>query len=269
MTTRRGETTIRLSFGGQEDLYHAVRPGYQSPLLFDLIDRPRRSGRALDIGCGSGALTRVVADQGFSVTGIDPDERMARKAASLGSTVLHGSVTDYLAIDNEDLELVVCAQAWHWLSAADRLAVCRRVEKSQGRLLLVWNLSDANVDVATARLHEAYYLSLPANVAELCAYVEADAPIDLRAFRQQLRHFGLTQTAMSSTGNQIAYNTVTVVNYFKTVSSSSLLSQSEWAATERRLCQEMTRWGGSTLTFRLVTIMAQAPGTTGTASASR
>lgn len=122
---------------------------------------------------------------------------------------------------------------------------------------MVWNLPDASVDAATALLHRAYYLSLPSSAAETSYYIEANAPIDLGLFERQLHQFGLTQTAIASTANELTYHATAVVGYFKTISSSSLLSQAEWDTTERLLLQQFARSGESTLTFSLVTLLAQ------------
>lgn len=45
-----------------------------------LFPRLRRAARVLDLCCGTGRISRVIADRGFRVTGIDGSEQMLRHA---------------------------------------------------------------------------------------------------------------------------------------------------------------------------------------------
>ncbi len=45
---------------------------------------PRRAGRVLDVGCGTGVISLLVADRGHTVVGIDLSEGMLAKARAKG-----------------------------------------------------------------------------------------------------------------------------------------------------------------------------------------
>jgi SAM-dependent methyltransferase len=49
--------------------------------------RPRADHRALDLGCGSGADSRLLADHGFDVVGVDFSEVAVDKARAAGGGV--------------------------------------------------------------------------------------------------------------------------------------------------------------------------------------
>lgn len=66
------------------------------------------AGRVLDLGCGAGRTTAVLADRGFDVTGVDLSARMVREAKRTfpGLDVQHGTATD-LAFTDETFAAVL------------------------------------------------------------------------------------------------------------------------------------------------------------------
>jgi SAM-dependent methyltransferase len=74
---------------GEEHFNRAVRKA---------ILRIKRSGVALDIGCGSGNFLRCMREAGFSVFGIEPSESGSEYAREAhGIEIHHGMIEDYLA----------------------------------------------------------------------------------------------------------------------------------------------------------------------------
>jgi len=65
-------------------LYHAVRKRTLNAKK-NLVQNAtgKRSGRIVDIGCGTGAFLSTMKHAGWSITGIEPDETARSKAASL------------------------------------------------------------------------------------------------------------------------------------------------------------------------------------------
>jgi trans-aconitate methyltransferase len=51
----------RLVFGEDPDLYDLARPSYPAALLDDLVTMVGPSARALDVGCGTGKATVLLA----------------------------------------------------------------------------------------------------------------------------------------------------------------------------------------------------------------
>jgi SAM-dependent methyltransferase len=93
-----------------------------------LLSRLSPGSRVLDLGCGTGLLTSLLAADGFSVIGIDRSERMldiaARRCRSFGSRVelVHGDIKS--AAKSADLRaalVVACGDVVNHLSSTRAL----------------------------------------------------------------------------------------------------------------------------------------------------
>ncbi len=96
-------------------------------------------GRALDVGCGEGLLTRRLAPFAAEVAGIDADAAMiarARELAPPNATYVHG---DVLAVDRAGalFDLVTCVATLHHLPLAEGLARLRAAVAPGGTLVVI------------------------------------------------------------------------------------------------------------------------------------
>lgn len=103
----------------------------------------RGDERCLDVGCGDGYVTRLIAARlpRGSVLGIDPSPRMiaaARAAPDPAGTHVRFTEGDVLELPfRADFNLVVSFNALHWvLDQAAALRALRRAVRDDGRLLL-------------------------------------------------------------------------------------------------------------------------------------
>ena len=106
-------------YGGSAGYYQQGRLPYPSQLADRLIDAvpAAAGGRLLDIGCGPGRFTRVVADRFASVVGVDADPGMIERARAAGiphARFLHRSAEE-LPGDLGGFDLVTFALSFHWL----------------------------------------------------------------------------------------------------------------------------------------------------------
>jgi SAM-dependent methyltransferase len=86
--------------------------------VFQLLD-PRPGERILDLGCGDGALTRKLVEQGCRALGIDSSPDMIKAARALG---LDASVQNAYEMDfREEFDAVFSNAVLHWLKDADRV----------------------------------------------------------------------------------------------------------------------------------------------------
>ncbi|WP_328748340.1 class I SAM-dependent methyltransferase [Streptomyces sp. NBC_00285] len=100
---------------------------------------PSRFGRALDVGCGSGDLVRLLATRATHVHGIDSDERIigeARELTDPGLPVTY-SVADALSYDEGPYDVITCVAVLHHLPLAGALARFRRQLAPGGTLVIV------------------------------------------------------------------------------------------------------------------------------------
>jgi predicted RNA methylase len=73
------------SFGAVAELYDRARPSYPPELIDTLLeDAPRH---VLDVGCGTGIASTLLAAGGADVLGIEVDARMAEVARTKGLAV--------------------------------------------------------------------------------------------------------------------------------------------------------------------------------------
>ncbi|MFG3224506.1 class I SAM-dependent methyltransferase [Kitasatospora sp. NPDC048194] len=145
--TRQGATrrwTGRLqarSFGTAAASYQHGRPGYPHALIGSAV--PREARRVLDLGAGTGQLTRLLVDAGLDVVAVEPDEDMrALLAAHAPRAAVRAGTAERIPLPDGSVDAVVVAHAWHWFDQAAALSEIARVLTPGGTLALVWNVRD-------------------------------------------------------------------------------------------------------------------------------
>ncbi|WP_069161265.1 class I SAM-dependent methyltransferase [Nocardia altamirensis] len=124
-------------FSGAAWHYARYRPGYPSTLVADIVDRFRldRTGRLLDLGCGTGQLTVPLAAHVGAAVGVDPEIEMLVEAA-IQAEAAHVANVAWVRGSSVDLpgrfgsfRLVTMGRSFHWmdreqvLSALDGMVV--------------------------------------------------------------------------------------------------------------------------------------------------
>ena len=113
-----------LLFGPAADAYERHRLGYPDAVAdLTLAYAAPPVATALEVGAGTGKATRLFAGRGVAVTACEPDPGMAavlrRATAGLPVEVVVGRFED-LGPSSERVDLLFCAQAWHWTDPATR-----------------------------------------------------------------------------------------------------------------------------------------------------
>ncbi len=97
--------------------------------------------RVADVGCGTGILTRLLAERGLAVVGIDPNEDMLAEARGAGGPAEYRrGEAAATGLGDASVALVTVAQAFHWFDADGALAEFHRVLGPSGRVAVSWNL---------------------------------------------------------------------------------------------------------------------------------
>jgi ubiquinone/menaquinone biosynthesis C-methylase UbiE len=132
----------RQGFAKDPAAYERGRPGYPPETIAWLTDRLGLGpGRVvLDVGAGTGKLTRALSGSGARVLAVEPLdqmravlERTAPEAQALAGTA------EALPVTDATVDAIVVAQAFHWFDTPAALAEFDRVLRPGGKFALVWN----------------------------------------------------------------------------------------------------------------------------------
>ncbi len=122
----------------QSERYATLRASYPT-ITNEALNKPFRT--VLDIGCGTGALLRMIQDKrkDARLFGVDLSEQMIQMAkAKLGERAdLKVSDSEKLPFSNEAFDLVMCTFSFHhYPNPGTALQEMRRVLAPSGRLIL-------------------------------------------------------------------------------------------------------------------------------------
>jgi SAM-dependent methyltransferase len=139
--------------------YDEIRPSYPEKLIEDIIYKTaiHSSDKLLEIGAGTGKATIQFAERGFSIHAIELGEDMAeilrmkcRQYEKVTVDVV--PFEKWTCKDNEEYDMIYCAQAFHWLDPKLKYENCHKLLKDSGYLVLFWyNPCDDNSPKAKER----------------------------------------------------------------------------------------------------------------------
>ena len=135
---RRGPPS---SFAKVADAYERGRPGYPEEAVRWLAgDVPCD---VLDLGAGTGKLTRGLVALGHRLTAVEPlAEMRAELEAALPDVQALAGSAESIPLSDASADVVTSGQAFHWFDHAVALPEIARVLRTGGRLALVWNSRD-------------------------------------------------------------------------------------------------------------------------------
>jgi len=130
--------------GDPPDTYERGRLGYPlEAVRWGLAGASRPVRRVLDVGAGTGKLTRTLADLDLDVVAVDPSALMLNGlAVALPEVERRVGTAEELPLEDASVDAVTCGQAWPWVDAARGAAEVARVLRPGGVLALMWNLRD-------------------------------------------------------------------------------------------------------------------------------
>ena len=129
------------SFGGVADLYERYRPGPSIAAVDWLLPSP--VGRVVDLGAGTGALTRLLIDRADEVIAVEPDDRMRAMLmeAVPGVRAIKGR-GESMPIPDRSVDAVLASSSWHWMDPVPTLHEVGRILVPGGVLGAVWSGPD-------------------------------------------------------------------------------------------------------------------------------
>lgn len=133
------------SFNRVADLYDAHRPDYPEALIESAIALAGLppGGRILEIGSGTGKATAPFARRGFSILCLEPGHNLAavaaRKFEGYPDVTFETTRFEDWPERPGEFDLVMSAQAFHWVPKEIGYAKAARALKPGGHLALFWN----------------------------------------------------------------------------------------------------------------------------------
>jgi SAM-dependent methyltransferase len=137
------------SFGPVAERYDRIRPRYpEAAIRWILGDAPLT---VVDLGAGTGILTRQLVALGHRVIPVEPDPGMRERlvAAAGAPQPLAGSAEE-IPLPDAQADAVVAGQAYHWFDPARAHPEIARVLKPGGVFGPLWNDRDEDVSWVTA-----------------------------------------------------------------------------------------------------------------------
>lgn len=137
-------TVRRCSFGSGAVVYDRTRPGYPPDAVqWALGDRP---APVVDLGAGTGILTRRLVAAGYRTVAVEPDDAMRARLAETSPTVtvLAGSA-ESVPLPDASVDAVLAGQAYHWFEPDAAHAEIARITREGGVFAALWNLRDDSV----------------------------------------------------------------------------------------------------------------------------
>lgn len=127
------------------DAYERGRPGYPEAAVRWMLEELGVSARStvVDLGAGTGKLTRLLVPSGAHLIAIEPVPAMRRTFARVlpGVAVVDGTA-ESIALVSGSVDAVLAAQAFHWFATRRAVDEIHRVLRPGGGLGLIWNRRD-------------------------------------------------------------------------------------------------------------------------------
>lgn len=156
---------MEVNFGNVAKNYAKYRNDIPDELLRSLSSREVDffEKKVVDLGAGTGALTRILSKKGADVIGVEPSQELIEEAKTIDRT--QGVSIEYVNGYSESTNLnsnfydtVTVMRAWHWFNRPATLDEVKRILKDKGKLLVMDSgfIANSKVVVDTLQLIKSH-----------------------------------------------------------------------------------------------------------------
>jgi ubiquinone/menaquinone biosynthesis C-methylase UbiE len=125
--------------------YERARPSYPDDAVAHVVAALGigPGTRVVDLAAGTGKFTRLLVPSGADLVAVEPVAGMRDQLTSIvGGVEVHDGAAEALPFDDETIDAVVCAQAFHWFDQQAALREIRRVLRPGAGLAVIFNIRD-------------------------------------------------------------------------------------------------------------------------------
>jgi SAM-dependent methyltransferase len=139
-----------MSFGAIAEDYDRLRAGPPEAAVDWLL--PAGCRVAVDVGAGTGLLTRALARKVPQVVAVEPDHRMAAVLRARASDEQFSGIEvaqgrgESIPLPDASADGVFASSSWHWLDPERAPREIARVLRDGGRLGVIWTSRDRSTD---------------------------------------------------------------------------------------------------------------------------
>ena len=131
------------NFTNRAEAYAMGRPGYTKEAIEKIAELVPEDAVFADIGAGTGKLTKELAEQGYTVYAVEPNEDMRKQLAITLEACAGVSIVDGTAenttLPDKSIDVITVAHALHWFDLERFRAECHRILKPGGRVIVLYN----------------------------------------------------------------------------------------------------------------------------------
>jgi len=138
------ELKLTTRFSDRADDYVRYRPDYPGAAIDHVLSGLGSASdlTAADVGAGTGISARMLADRRVRVIAIEPNAEMRAAASAHPGVIWRDGSAESTGLGDAAVDLVLCAQAFHWFRPREAIEEFHRVLRPAGRLALMWNKRD-------------------------------------------------------------------------------------------------------------------------------
>src|SRR5574344_1989822 len=149
-------------FTGKAEIYDKYRPDYPEEVINFLYEMRiiKERDKIVDIGCGTGIFTNILATRNNEIIGVEPNIDMLRVAKqrliNFKNCMLINASAENTTLYNNSIDRITVAQAFHWFDKKRFNIESQRILKKDGNVVLIWNVTDSDniINLKTADLNQ-------------------------------------------------------------------------------------------------------------------